>query len=444
VPRFTHTAVALFASALYVGAAPAYAQVSGLQRPYKSLFGGGAADPDVRHSFDVSVSALAGYEDNAADGAGGVATSPLYQTGFYTGVNGFLNYAWQGERLQVGANVGADGRYYPDQKDFIGVNQFAAIGLTANIGESGRLSANQSVSYSPAYMYGVFSPLAVSTPGYAVGVGDPLGEEHVFIYDTSVTFARDLTRHSSVEVLGEARYSDYNEGASVGRDLFSYSVGGRYRRGITRYTSLRLGYVYRKADYGFVDDINRATIVHDIDVGVDYRRPLSLTRRTTLNFAVGSSIVSLPYTATGTTELQYRLVADVNLSHQMGRTWSTTITYNRGVGFAEAFAEPAFSNAVTGSISGFFNRRTDFNANGGFSIGDAGLTTSGGRGFKAYNASARLRYALASMWALFAEYSYYKHDLGTVLIVAEGVPQNLNRNSVHAGVTLWLPLLRRR
>ena len=103
-----------------------------------------------------------------------------------------------------------------------------------------------------------------------------------------------------------------------------------------------------------------------------------------------------------------------------------------------------FSNALTGSLSGFFSRRVDFNASGGMSIGDAGVSAqSTARGFKAYNASARVRYALASMWALFGEYSYYKHDLGDVLIVAEGVPSNLDRNSVQAGLTLWFPLLRR-
>jgi hypothetical protein len=47
------------------------------------------------------------------------------------------------------------------------------------------------------------------------------------------------------------------------------------------------------------------------------------------------------------------------------------------------------------------------------------------------------------MWALFGEYSYYKHDLGDVLIVAQGVPPILDRNSVRVGLTLWVPLLRR-
>jgi hypothetical protein len=186
--------------------------------------------------------------------------------------------------------------------------------------------------------------------------------------------------------------------------------------------------------------------VHDIDVGVDYKRPLSLTRRTTVDFGVGSSIVNMPAVASTDSSLQYRVVGDLGLTHQMGRTWSARVAYNRGVGFTEGFAQPTFSDAVTGSVSGFFSRRVDFTAGGGLSIGDAGLSAGTGtadRGFRAYTGSARVRYGLGAMWALFGEYSYYKHDLGDVLIVAQGVPPILDRNSVRVGLTLWVPLLRR-
>jgi hypothetical protein len=422
----------------------ARAQINSSQRPYKALFGGSAADPDIHHSLDVSVSALAGYEDNEMAAQGGVPTSPLYQTGFYSGFSGVLSYYWQGKNVEVGANAGTDGRYYPDQSQFIGVTHYGGIGVAASFGPRTRIAANQSISYSPAYLYGLFPVLGPVTPGGVVGVGDPLGEEHVYVYDTSASLTRDVSRRGSIEVLGSFRYSDYNQSAAIGRDLRSYSVGGRYRHGMTRYASLRLGYIYRKGSYGFFGDINRPVAVHDIDVGVDYRRPLSLTRRTTVDFGAGSSIVNTPAGVLGEPTLQYRVMADVGLTHQMGRTWSARLAYNRGLGFAEGFAQPIFSDAVTGSLSGFFSRRVDFSASGGFSLGDAGLNTgTTGRGFKAYSASARVRYALGSRWALFGESSYYKHDLGNVLIVAEGVPPNLDRTTVRAGLTLWFPIVRR-
>jgi hypothetical protein len=439
--------VAVVTAVICAGApSPASAQVNGSQRPYKALFGGSAADPDVRHSFDVSVSVLEGYDDNAVEGSG-TTQSLLNQTGLYTGMAGNLSYAWHNKSVQVGATAGTDMRYYADESEFIGVSHSGGFGFSAALGPRTNLSANQSVSYSPAYLYGVFTPLGPVTPGEVIGVGDPLGDEHVYIYDTSVNFTRGISPRGSIEALGTFRYSDYNQqSTSLSQDLRSYSVGGRYRHNLTRYAALRLGYVYRKGSYGLVGDLSRPAAVHDIDVGVDYKRPLSLTRRTTVDFGVGSSIVNMPAVASTDSSLQYRVVGDLGLTHQMGRTWSARVAYNRGVGFTEGFAQPTFSDAVTGSVSGFFSRRVDFTAGGGLSIGDAGLSAGTGtadRGFRAYTGSARVRYGLGAMWALFGEYSYYKHDLGDVLIVAQGVPPILDRNSVRVGLTLWVPLLRR-
>ena len=80
------------------------------------------------------------------------------------------------------------------------------------------------------------------------------------------------------------------------------------------------------------------TAIHDIDVGVDYARPLSLTRRTTLDFGTGSSVVTMPTLdlgqEAGATETQVRFVGDVGVTHEMGRTWRLRLGYNRGVGFA--------------------------------------------------------------------------------------------------------------
>src|SRR5262245_55303282 len=104
--------------------APASSQVASSQRPYKGLFGGSAADPEIRHSLDTSLSVLGGYEDNAVGSTAGAPLSPLYQTGFYTGFSGTLAYSWQGKSVQVGASVGTDLRYYTDQGEFIGANQF--------------------------------------------------------------------------------------------------------------------------------------------------------------------------------------------------------------------------------------------------------------------------------------------------------------------------------
>ena len=434
----------------------AQAQGVGGARPYRALFGGSTANPDVHHSFDVTTSVLAGYDDNALGaGADAASTSPLLRTGDYLGMSGGLTYAWQARRVQVGANLSTNTRYYRDVGELIGTSHSGSIGLSAQVGQRGRVFANQSVSYAPSYLYSLSPGLGGSVPGTTVGGGSfPLGDEPVFVYDTTANAAYSITRRGSIEALASYRHSDLGSDGDAGLSaLRSYSVGGRFRQGLTRYAALRLGYVYRTGQYGFTRT-NSSTAVHDIDVGVDYGRALSLTRRTTIDFRTGSTIVTMPADLAGgaqpgASDLQFRVVGDVGVSHEMGRTWRARIGYNRGVGFAEAFAQPVFADALSASLNGFFSRRIDLSLNGGFSSGEVGFGRASNSpaastsSFRTWNVTARTRYALGSMWAFYGEYLYYSQDLGSAAIVPAGVPPVLDRQSIQLGLTLWVPLLKR-
>jgi hypothetical protein len=184
------------------------------------------------------------------------------------------------------------------------------------------------------------------------------------------------------------------------------------------------------------------TTFHEIDAGVDYRRSLSFTRRTTLDFSLGSTIVRPPVAEVQRQGLQYRVVGDASLTHEMGRTWRARLGYGRGVGFVEAFPEPVFSDHTNVDLSGFFNRRTELSVIATLTTGDVGLG-SGSTRFESWNASARLRVGLNAMWALYTEYLYYYQDLGDARLVPTGVPAGLDRQSIRGGLTFWLPLLRR-
>ena len=431
-------------------------QVTGAWRPYRALFGGATTNPDVHHSFDVTTSVLAGYDDNqGAPGTADVETvSPLLRTGSYLGVSGSVAYAWQTERVQVAGNLGINTRYYDDTGDFIGTSRGGGMGVSAQIGRRGHIFANQSLTYAPSYLYSLSSGRSAMPPGTVVGGGSyPLGDESVFVYDTTATAGYSVTRRGTIEAVGSYRYSDFADTAGpTVKALRSYSVGGRFRQGISRYASLRLGYAYRQGQYGF-RGTNAGGGLHDIDIGVDYNRALSLTRRTTFDFSTGSALITTPLTDAAldvgsNNDLQFRLVGQAGLTHEMGRTWRARAGYTRGVGFAEAFAQPVVADGVNVSLTGFASRRLDVTVNGSFTTGEVGLgptlnTSASTSSFDAWNVSARTRYALGSMWAIYAEYFYYSQDLGTAVIVPSGVPSVLERQSIQVGLTLWVPLLRR-
>ena len=222
-----------------------------------------------------------------------------------------------------------------------------------------RVTANQGFSAAPSYLYSLTPDFGAISPGTAAGGGDfPLGDGLVHVYDTTALASFAITRRGSVEAVSSYRYSALDTSSTSNEtDLRSYSVGGRFRYGLTRNGSLRLGYVYRQGRRpdrcGRGNRSGRPTVVHDIDVGLDYRRALSLTRRTSIGFSTGSTIVTVPVEGSTNGQLQYRVVGDVGLQHEIGRTWLARLAYNRGVGFAEAFNQPVFADGVNLSVSGF-------------------------------------------------------------------------------------------
>ena len=112
------------------------------------------------------------------------------------------------------------------------------------------------------------------------------------MYETSANLTRSLTSRSNFNLLGTFRYSDLSRIAG-GQDLRAYSAGGRYLYNLSRNATLHLGYIYREGQYTYVASA-QSTVAHDIDVGVDYHKPLSFSRRTHVDFSVGSSFVSTP------------------------------------------------------------------------------------------------------------------------------------------------------
>ncbi|HEY1304583.1 MAG TPA: hypothetical protein VGF24_13570 [Vicinamibacterales bacterium] len=431
-------------------ATPAAAQTQSL-RPYKALFGGATNDPSVKQSLDVTISVAEGYDDdvladNGATGVGAAVGPPL--SGVYTDFSPALTYVWGSDGVQLSAMSSASVRYYQPEHEFLGTTYFGSFGLSMGSRRT-HFSVDQSVNYSPAYFYGLFPQFdSTEVAGTVTTVGPgrdyAVHNDPALIYYTSAALTRDLTQRSSISVAGTYSYTDLATGVIDRQDLRSYSVGGRYLYSISRYSTLHLGYTYREGQYSY--EVRPQSVeAHDIDIGVDYHRPLSFSRRTHIDFSVGSSLVTTPTFDSNTEQgLQYRLVAGAGLSHDMGRTWRARVAYDRSLGFVPGIRDPLFSDSVNTSLDGFLNRRVDLHVAGGLSFGKSAVVSLEQNDFRTYTGSARLRSAITKSWALFAEYVYYSYNLGqAILTTTAGVPQALDRNTVRVGLTTWLPLMRK-
>src|SRR5262249_29664257 len=131
---------------------------------------------------------------------------------------------------------------------------------------------------------------------------------------------RAISRRGSVILDAAANWIDFQH---ENRRQSSRSAGVHYRYSLSKALGLRAGYM--QADSYLRQTAPR--IAHYIvDAGLDFLKPLSLTRRTSLSFSFGPSMIDQNGSR------QYRVVGDAVLNHEIGRTWVARASYHRGVG----------------------------------------------------------------------------------------------------------------
>ena len=340
----------------------------------------------------------------------------------------------------MGATAGTNLRYYSQLDEIATTYNRGGIGVSAQLARRTSLFVNQAVSYAPSYalLYGLFPGVAEPSVGK---VDRPVGDYGVntarsYGFDSTATLTQGLSRRAMLSLNSTFRYTDFVGTAAGYSDFRSYDAGGRFNYSVSRDAALRLGYTRRHAQYAGTE----GSVQHDLDIGIDYTRPWSRTRKTTVSVGMGSSLIHAPIVpnALPSARDEYRgWSADASLTHQMGRTWRTRAAFRRGLGFVDGLSGPAFTNALTVAADGFLGRRMDLLASGGYSAGQWVLATNAPE-FTTYTGDVRLRYAVTKMWAAYVEYLYYFYNFHHGVQLPTGISGGLERNGVRAGLTLWV------
>ena len=425
---------------LLLGVSAADAQGRLAPRPFESLFGGTRGNDSKGQSLDL-IAAVGAASDSNTLGSGDLVGSLFNSDGIHTSLSSAINYAVRLDRVQVGASAGIDGRYYSKLGELVSTNKAADAFLDVNLGRT-TFSVRQGVAASPVHYSELFPTLRASTIG---DTGATLGAYTLtdllaLRYSSSASLGFQLGRRTSVEFDAMNGFTDFGEGSAF-LDERAYSLSGRLIQRFWRDAGVRFGYGYRKGVYRF-DELAASADLHDLDIGIDYDRALSLTRRTSLRFAATSSILTSP-----SADLQNRLVywfgGTVGLSYEIGRSWETEVTYDRGTRLVAGLSEPVFSNGIIGRVSGAITRRVELDTSAGVAFGTVGFGLAGDHGFNTYSAQTRVQYSISRMWAVHGQYRFYNHDFGADVIVPEEVPTLFGHHGIEVGLSLWVPLLRR-
>jgi hypothetical protein len=401
------------------------------ERPYRGLFGGGVGDTTQSLTLDGSLGVGTGAPPSVAAGTG--PTSVFEGSGNLTG-SGTLSYTLGRDKYTVYATNTFLGDYFRQPS---GNRLLPREILTAG------------VSLSPS-----------SSTGVAIG----LTYKNVPDVMASDFFDGDLDEviplNQNVGLTFE-RYNRIGTTFDVSQRLtqrIQIAGGLSYARGMTKtkawtillYTgsvsyniSKGLGVYVEYKDGGQRDETLGQPHVTDrhprTSFGVDYRKPLSLSRRTTLSYSTGTAgVYDRKLDA-----YKYELIGSVNLDREIGRTWLASVGYSRDVRYIEFVGEPLLGNYVTAGLEGSFSRRVQFETNFGGSSGYLGLNKEDITKTDMYFGAVKLSVALTRMLSLTTDYGYYTYTLPSHELL--DVRAGPGRYQVfRAYLQVWLPLITQR
>lgn len=428
--------IALGVVALSAHAALAQTPIAGTFRPvFGGAIPGSANGTNLNMTFDLAEA----YDDNVLSDPGGISLAPVQASGFYTVVTPQVALAARGDRLQLFVTAGSGARRYQDTQNFVVTNHALATGLNARFSKQTTMSLNQSVGYTPSYLYGLFASLAPPLPGDVVPSAPDYAVDTVrsYTYVTTAGLVHQFTPRAALSFDGVFQRADMVGNAAGYADLRSYEAGSRFAYSLSRDTKLRVGYTYRAAQYSTA----LRPYEHDVDLGLEYSRPLSRTRRSSFALTMGPTLIDETPAASDPDGVRrhYRLRTSASLNRQIGRTWSVQGGYQRGLAFIEGLEAPVYTDALTTTVGGFLNRRVDLTLMAAATTGDL-LVAGAQSGFTTGTANARWRVALGRTMAAYVEYMVYQYNFSQGVRLPPGVPPNLTRNSVRAGLTIWIPV----
>jgi hypothetical protein len=402
------------------------------QRPV-NLFGSGPPRSD--RTLDLRVSLFGAYDQDVVPfdqyPVGGSFTNVLRQnSGMFSGVNATTTFGKQFRYVSFSLSGRSNGRYYPSLGELGGFQHLGKGSLSVEY-KSTRVAASQTIERTPFVMFDHAAGLTerpVSDLPPLTSDQSALGRDWK-LYGTTFDLSQGLGERTSVRAsasLSHARYGD-----SV---MQTEGVSGRLSQQVTRDLSLVAGYGLQQGTHRTLVAAPYVTRVHTMDLGIEYGRALSFSRKTSVHVSTGSTAIQ---GVAGPVE--YRLAGRARVTQDLGRAWRASAAYDRGGGFAEGFQQSYFADTMTADVNGALGRRITIALNGSYSKGIMGLAASE---TYSHNVSTSLRFALSRRAALTGEYVAYHYEIRGAATLPDGVPLSLNRNGVRVSLDLWLPLVR--
>lgn len=427
--------------------------------PFAGLFG--ATGPkDKPQSLDFRGSVFALYDDNLLANAPGSTPllnllDPRAQSGTGSGFDADLSYGFRRQGRtngtfeiaadasvrEISSGLRSNAAWFPTGSAQTNYSAKLTNKITAGLGAD--------ASYFPFYQYLPFlagTATGDNTSPVSADAGFAVDSTRVEQLAGSAFVSDSLTRRSTIRLdtqLISWKVSDSpdHENMRLAALTFTHDVARRL--------AFHVGYDVQQWQTPHSDGTSGWSTTNYVDVGLGYGDGLTIqfARHYTLTTTIGLAIAKLTDPALllkTNTDTAFLVTGAATLSRSLGRTWSTSVGYNRGMSYIVGYFEPIVTDTGDFGISGPLSRRLLFSAGAGASRGLLVFTND--QSVTSYTASTRVTYALSPHFGLYAQASYDRYHISSSSndLAEFGVAPNLSRRSYTVGLTTWVPIIQQK
>jgi hypothetical protein len=389
---------------------------------FRGLFG---PDPEVAPTshpvVELFVTTYEARGQTLARQGEGIDEASLQDGQFYSGITTGLSYRRKTRNATLNGGLSNALRVY----SLTGVTTtehagYGSVELRAN--RRTVVRAATGVLYTPFHQI-LGLPITSDTTG---GTDAAVATNASTTVTGGASVVRQIGRRGLLTAGYDGRVTTYTSGEP---GPVSHQAGAAYTYEFAKGIGLRLGDGVRMLRAGTSDRV----VAQDLAIGIDVNRSLTSSRRTSVTFTTGSSITS--------NEAGQQLVAtgSATLTHRLGRSWQTAVTFDRGLQVADLLPTPFVGNSTGFTLGGFLGRRTSLRMRGSYAFGDFDLNGSSSR-YESYLAEARGAVALGRHFQLYVEHVYYQHRFPEELSLPPDVPFRHVQHGTRFGLNVWTAL----
>jgi hypothetical protein len=281
-----------------------------------------------------------------------------------------------------------------------------------------QLGFAERVSLAPLDLFGSLGGMTDAPP--SVRSGSEIPSTRTLSQNGQVSLTRTTGRRSQwlVSATQMASTNDRERVVATG-------AAGRFQRSIGRGTQWYTG--YGTVCSSSTSAANPSTGCHqNVDGGVDYMRPLSIWRGTTVGVGAGGTLMAEPQGR------RIRMSAAAHLDRRLSGGWAMTVAYSRPTEYVPGVAQPLVSDTFRLGGTGRL-RRIDVSIAAATASGTVGAV--GGSSFTSYVVNARVSRRIGPQWRFDAEYhdSWYRFAASPGV----GIPAAFARRGFRTGL-VWL------